>query len=421
MTEERRSNYPNLLFFCEFPPSNNGGGPVTVRRLLADYPSEHISVLTSRCAFKSARHNGKLECRHYLFPRTNRAVRCRWGIGRIKEVIDLLLLPVLVLAAVWRIKRERVDVIMTIAHGDFLLAVALASALTATPFIMLAHDDWVEIVRRSASILKYCQPERLFRRIARQASRIYAVSPYMQQMLGSQYEIEAELQMSALEPKRADYSTDTKEKEFQKESLCIVYAGSGFGMDCLSLLAGIIKEDKLKDQGINSLELHLFIHLTPKKVEELGWDSGRIIIHGWVGPEELYAALAEADILFLPFSFQEKDEGITRTSFPTKAADYLASETAILICAPAYSSLLQYAGAYKFAEVVDELNEKALMQGILNIFGSEDHRRQLRENARSVFEQNHNLTRQRAELLASINKIARVSPERASLSSCFEK
>jgi Glycosyltransferase Family 4 len=421
MTKEPHSNYPNLLFFCEFPPSNNGGGPVTVRRLLADYPPQHISVLTSTSAFKSAMNNGKLDCRHHLFPRTNRAVNCRWGLGRIKEIIDLLLLPALVLAAVWQIRRKRIDVILTVAHGDFLLAVALACALTTTPFIMLVHDDWVEIVRRSSSILKYCQPERLFRRIARQARRIYAVSPYMQQMLRSQYHVEAELQMSALEQKQADSANTNKERGAKKESLRIVYAGSGFGLDCLSLLAGIVKEDKMKDLGIKSLELHLFMHLTPKKAQELGWNSERIIVHGWVGPKELDAALAEADILFMPFSFQEREVGITRTSFPTKAADYLASEKPILLCAPAYSSLLQYAGTYNFAEVVDELSEKTLMQGILNIFGSEDYRQQLRRNARSVYEQNHNLTRQRVELLASINKVARVNPESASLKSCFEE
>jgi hypothetical protein len=336
-------------------------------------------------------------------------------------VIDLLLLPTLVLAAVWLIKRERVDVIMTIAHGDFVLAVALASALTSTPFIMLAHEDWVEMVRQSASILKYWKPERLFGSVVRRAGRIYAVSPYMQQMLRSQYHVEAELQLPALEPKPVSYSQSSGEKGAQKERIQIVYAGSGFGMDCLSLLAGIVKEDKMKDRGIKSLELHLFMHLTPKKAHELGWDSERIVVHGWVGPEELEAALAAADILFIPYPFQQKEEGITRTNFPTKAADYLASETPILICAPAYSSLLQYARTYNFAEVVDELNEKALMQGILNIFSSEDYRQQLKENARSVFEQNHNLTRQRVELLASINKIARVNPERASLSSCFEK
>ena len=37
----------NLLFMCDFPPSNLAGGSILMSRLLQDYPPDRITVLAS--------------------------------------------------------------------------------------------------------------------------------------------------------------------------------------------------------------------------------------------------------------------------------------------------------------------------------------------------------------------------------------
>lgn len=373
-------------------------------RLLANYPSHKITVLTSARALRLSPPEGRLKCEHILFPRTNRVGR--WGIGRLKELFDWLFFPALVLMGIWVIKRKRIQVMVTIAHGDFVLATAVASVATGIPFVMIVHDDWIENVRRGPSFLRFCRPKHLFGIVARKAAYTYSISPLMQEKLRVECRVKSELQMPAIECPQLDIVASNSSEKKNRDTLRIVYAGNGFGLDCLGLLVGVLKGHRLKYCGIRSCELHLYMPLTSRQIEQLGWCHERIVIHGWISSNELQRVFATADILFLPFSFQEHEKCITTTSFPTKTSDYLASQSPILICAPAYSSAAQYAKRFRFAEVVSELNEEALVQGISKIWKSQEYQEELRKYARLVLEQNHNLTKQRAEFLELLVRLA---------------
>src|ERR1700728_848126 len=85
----------NLLFICDFPPSNLAGGPILTSRLLRDYPAGRIVVLTSSRYLRVSPKEGRLACAHVAFPTTTGWGR--WGLGRIKNAIDWLMLPVLTL------------------------------------------------------------------------------------------------------------------------------------------------------------------------------------------------------------------------------------------------------------------------------------------------------------------------------------
>jgi len=404
MAKNQDVEEPNLLFFCDFPPCNGGGGAILASRLLAEYPPERITVLTSDRAIELSTPACRLKCEHILFPRKGRVGR--WGWGRIKELLDWVLFPLLVLKGIRVVKRNRIQVMVTIAHGDFVLAVAIVSALTSTPFVMLVHDDWIDNMRRGPSYLRFFRPKGIFTKVARNASRIYAVSPYMQEMLKSECGVESELQMPAIGYPHINKSAYQNSNQDSLRTFRIIYAGNGFGLDCLSLLVRVLKGEKLKPYGINSTELHLYMPLSSERIGQLGWRHESVIAHGWVAQDELQAAVASADILYLPFSFQGDQRLITRTSFPAKISDYLATGKPILICAPPYSSAAQYAEQYGFAEIVKELTEEALVQGIHRIWKSKDYREQLRENARFTFERNHDITKQRESFLETVMHIA---------------
>jgi len=227
----------------------------------------------------------------------------------------------------------------------------------------------------------------------------------MQEKLRLECGVDAELQMCAADSTWQCESTRGAVSD-QKSTTCIVYAGNAYGMDSLSLLAAVVKNDRLKGLTGVSAELRLYTPLTVDQIERLGWDHQSISNKGWVSADKLREAYAQADILFLPFSFEEAQRGINSTSFPAKAAEYLASGKVILICAPPYSSTAQYANRFGFAEVVTELTEEALMRGILNLC-NEEYRRELLERAGQVFEKNHNLARQISEFIQSLRRIVR--------------
>jgi glycosyltransferase involved in cell wall biosynthesis len=393
----------NLLYICDFPPSNLAGGPILMSRLLRDYPPDRIVVMTSSRYSRVSPKEGRLACPHIAFPTTNGWGR--WGLGRIKNAIDCLMIPVLGLVTAYLIKQRRVDVMMTIVHGNFFIAAAIAGWITRTPYIAVAHDDTVTPIQRRSRLLNYVL-RRSVGRALRGASHIYAISPEMQQLLESEYGVDSELQRPGTERDRLSGSVLTKLSAHSHSAL-IVFAGAitDSVQDSLKLMAEILISGKLQSYGVQSAELHLYTQLDPERIRDWGWDHPSISVHGWVSQQELQGVLRAADILFLPFSFSERVRYAVESAFPSKTADYLAAGKPILVFGPLYSSVVHYGAQEGFAEIVTEFSADALARGIHNIVAFPEHRDALACRALEVFSQNHDIDRQRNQFLVVLNTL----------------
>ncbi|MBV9866493.1 MAG: glycosyltransferase [Abitibacteriaceae bacterium] len=403
--------YPKLLYFCDFPPSNLRGGSVLITRLLADYPQDKVVILTGMSYLRISPQEGRLKCNQIIFPTTDASGR--WGRGAIKSALNWLSIPILALFGMGQVKRRNVEAIVTIAHGYFFLAAALTSLFTSVPLILIVHDDWVGGVRKSR--LPKCFYTFIFRVTGRIAQRVYAVSPFMQEYLKSDYNIDSTLQMSAIElcpvlepDKRDDHSAPVIQRN-QLGCVRVLYAGMTTSAmdDSLAMLIQLIKDDKLQRRFSLSCELDLYTPATSEEIKALGWEHEHIRVHGWVSQSELHDTLRTADILFLPFSFREEEKYATTRAFPTKTADYLGARRPILIFAPSDSSIVRYARQFGFAEIVDEPSLEALAQGIQHISSSREYQERLVTNATAICEKNHSIAKQRAEFVETIQFLAR--------------
>ena len=396
-------NHPNILFVCDFPPSNHQGGSILAARLLADYPVDRLTVMTGTAGLKAAPREGQLRCRHILFPTINETGRL--GIGRLKTAINWSLLPVLTLTIIWRIVTRHIKLSLSIAHGRFFIAATLASIITSTPLILIVHDDWVADTSRNAYVLKYFAAE-LFGFAARTANHVYAVSQTMQELLKATYGVTSELQLPATEP----YEQMSSRRNGGSEQACLRIAYSGIChtayVDGLDVLIDVLKSGTLAASGIKSWELHLYSPVTPEDARQKGWIHQGIRFHGWVPQEDLRRGLSQADIVFAPLSFHEDMKYFVERSFPSKTADYLACRKPVLIRAPAYSSLVQYARPLGCAEIVDEPDKENLVRGILRIWTSPEHQRSLTANAQLAFRENHDIITQRAGFRRIVDALA---------------
>jgi glycosyltransferase involved in cell wall biosynthesis len=149
----------------------------------------------------------------------------------------------------------------------------------------------------------------------------------------------------------------------------------------------------------------LYTQLSPERIHDWGWDHHSISVHPWVSQQELQAVLRRADILFLPYSFSEASRYAVESAFPSKTADYLAAGRPILVFGPRYSSLVRYAKEQGFAEVVDNCDEDLLARGIERILSDSAYRSQLCKRSLAVFEQKHNIVRQRKEFRSLLSRI----------------
>lgn len=391
-----------LLYLCDFPPSNLRGGTVLISRLLESYPMSDLLMFTGSYFDNVSPKEGRLRCRQIVFPTTNETGR--FGLGRIKSLIDWLAIPIITVCGAWLVKSNRIKVIVTIAHGHFFIAAALISRISGVPLILMVHDDWVAGVMKGSLVLKYFSVP-IFRWVVKSAAHIYAVSPYMAKMLLEKYGTEAEVQMPAIDPRVME--TPPTPVKSESECLRIVYAGTLTGAtdDSFNLLLNLIKSNKLLNYGIKDWELLLFVMATPKQARDCGWENERIKFRGWVSQDELKSALGMADILFLPFSFREEERYATSQAFPSKTADYLLSGKSILICAPPYSSLVRYGREFGFAEIVDEPNEQLLAESIGRIWASASYREELAFNSAAALKANHDINKQRLEFTRVINEL----------------
>jgi glycosyltransferase involved in cell wall biosynthesis len=384
-----------LLYVFEYPPCDATAGPILMARLLKGYVTDKLHVLAGSYFLKRFQR-GRLDCHHLSFLQTSDTGR--WGLGRLKQLLELALLPVLAVHCGRVIRRYRIEAVLSLAHGMFFVAAAVAARRSRVPFVLIVHDDWVDFMRSHKWV-----PNPVarwgYRRVLRSATKIYAVSPGMQQALRQEYGVESEVQLPASEAQPASAGPDSA-----RDTLRVVFAGAVtiVTIPSIDLLVKALQSPALS--GIKwSLDLY---GAFPIHLRQPGWDDARVRAHGWAPQPDVHAALRQADVLYLPYSFDDANLRVVQTSFPSKLADYLAAGKPVLICAPPESTVMPYAREGGFAELVDRPSQDLLAAALLRLATSPEHRQRLAARGLQVFSENHDIVRQRREFMACITRLA---------------
>lgn len=384
-----------LLYMCDFPPSNLGGGPILMSRLLKEYPPESITVLTSDRFAKISPPEGRLHCEEIIVPLSEGYGR--FGLGYFRIALNWLRIPFIAWRATQIIRKRQSAAILTVLHGYFVFAVALAARVTGIPYVVIAHDDYSISMNPVARLMT--------RAVLRNAAHIYCVSPGMQETLGSRFGVNSELQPPATEKPQLQSS------QRKGDELSIIFAGSitAAVQDSLRAAAELITSGRLKQCGVTNAKLHLYTVVKEEQKRAWGWEHPDIVVHSWIGQDELVRVLRSGDILFLPFSHAASQKHTVQTAFPSKTADYLASGTPILVYGPEYSSLVAYARREGFGEIVSDGEPDSLLAAIRRIACSAEHRQALSARSLEAFWKYHNIEKQRADFSETVSSIARAN------------
>ena len=356
-------------------------------------------VITSKHGLEHSQGMDLLKCRHIAFPIFRGA-----GHPWLRKLGNCLSLARVAIRATQEIRRQRMEVVITIIQGRYYFAAGLASWLTATPQIAIVHDSL-----DASNVGRWKFPatmrRRLTTRILKRAAHIYVVSPEMQRLVFGECGRKAEIQLpSTAMPAR---ESDGQVYLIGLGRPVILFAGTvGYTVkDGLDLLANLIATGKLKEYGMPEAKLHLCTSMTDAEMQKHGWDRPGIIAKGWLSQAELARELSSADILFLPYSFSKISQEAVKTAFPSKAADYLAAGKPIVVFGPKNSSLVRYASEQGFAEIIDEFSEAALACGIQKIALSPSYREKLAARALEVFSANHDIRSQRQKFYLTLDRI----------------
>lgn len=124
-----------------------------------------------------------------------------------------------------------------------------------------------------------------------------------------------------------------------------------------------------------------------------------------VAYSELPKVFAEADFLYLPYDFSAESIRFIKYSMPTKAPEYMASGTPIIMFAPGETDLVINAQKGCWAKVVTENKIELLSNAISQLINSESERKQIAENAVRIAESNFDSNKIRnhfKELISSL-------------------
>jgi glycosyltransferase involved in cell wall biosynthesis len=401
VTREVLSNEAvNLLYVCDFCPSNDSGGAILMKRMLQSYAPDHVIVFTNSEAFCQSQPPDRLSCPHVVFPKFG--VSKRLWVGRLKHLLNWAVLACVTVAATMTILRRQAAVLVTVFHDRYFLAAAAAGWLTRKPYVVVVHDDFVSR-EESATWFSRRIVKPLSGMVLRHAAHVYAISPGMRRLLQVEFGAESEVQWPATErhPRRAQFAAAAG-----KETVILFAGGIGYAVeDSLRLLIEIITSSRLKRDGI-SVKLHLYSRLSDDQRGAFG-NHPDVVVKNWVMQSEMPGVLAGADILFLPYSFLESSRHAVETAFPSKTADYLAAGKPVLVFGPPYSTVVDYALEEGFAEVVTECSADALIRAIERVLLAPGHGAALRAKALEVFFRNHDIDRQRAQFRLLLQSLTR--------------
>jgi hypothetical protein len=374
--EEFISNLPRLLYIGDVPVESTVAGSALLYRLLQEYPVDRLCIVEGNIA-KSQLQNRLPDVDYQtLSVGYERLLRSR---------LVFLYTSYLFLTAKWRsrqlnkiIKTFKPEAILTVAHGLSWITAAELARKNKLPLHLIVHDEWTSFIAVLPP-LKSLATE-VFGNIYRQANSRLCVSPYMKEFYKNQYGIEGDV----LYPSRAkDIPVFEKPHDKSKKDspLVFAYAGSIHSKayaESLVAVASIL--EKLGDN------LVIYSQLNQLSIEQLGLNRPNIITRSLIPSNKLiYTLREEADVLFLPMSFEAEDRSNSEMSFPSKLTDYTAIGLPLLIWGPVYCSAVVWAKANPdVAEVIENQDIKYLSDSIKRLNKSLEYRCKLATNALNV-------------------------------------
>ncbi|MBI2910187.1 MAG: glycosyltransferase [Chloroflexi bacterium] len=369
------------LVITEWAPPVVEGGPVLLGRLLRRFPKGSYAFLCRRPEeHRSAVDpSGRLDCQYDFFH-----VPQFLGSGRVarnlNRVLTYLLIPMLTVRGLRLVRSGKFDNILSTTMGEgAIIAAYFVSLVTRRPLFVYCFDAWRELaVGRVDRVMAF-----LFeRRVLSHAASVFVMSEALQGFYRQKYGLSTVMLPHPVD--RSLYDANGKSPR-------------PVGKECRIVFTGVIHSPQLDSvkrlaEVVNSLENAKLALYTPNSPHELAAAGvgGRNVEYGFVESTDVPRVQQEADVLFLPMAFNFPNPALIATASPSKMPEYLAAARPILVHAPSYSFIADYARKHGFGLVVDKPDEKELKAALLSLMNDQELRGSLAEKGRALA-QHHDL------------------------------
>lgn len=169
------------------------------------------------------------------------------------------------------------------------------------------------------------------------------------------------------------------------ENPTILYAGRiGLGIDtALKSIAEAIS-------NINK-ELHISMKFLIQAQAAPSWikNYANVEHKEFVPYDQLPYEFGSTDFLILPYDFSPESLAYIKYSMPTKASEYMASGSPIIIYAPEETALVQYAKKNSWASIITEQDTTALTAALKKLILDKAYRENFAATAKKLAEKRH--------------------------------
>ena len=380
-----------MLIIWSWIPCKQTGAGILMRRLFSSYPPDRLWALTSASTKRIAARYDPVPPPERQVSVTEIQIPRRW-IDRLAQFLNRLLIPWIVWRGVRLARKEKIEALFTVPWDQFTIAAYLIHRITSLPMYMYIMDDPAGTRRAFGFrpvLYSFFMPG-----LVRACKRIWGVSDGMCEYFEKTYGVRCLPLLPLLNIE--DFQTKAvREADRADGSFHIVFTGSIYSaqVDAVRRLVHVVDREAANDGGGQArMRLTLYTSSSSTALEKMGL-AGRNVRRDEVRQEDIARAMAEADVAFLPLSFEPDMRHIVETSFPSKTAEYLAAGVPILVHAPSHSAVARYCREQECALVVDEPNETALHDALLRLQSDAALRRRLSAKARETAEKNHDVLR----------------------------
>lgn len=270
------------------------------------------------------------------------------------------------------------------------------------PMVYHVMDDWPSTISNGGPFGKYWSKvvDRDLRALLRRTDVFMSISDLMSKEYKRRY---GKQSLAFHNPIDVDFWKAEQRTGYElSKKPTLLYAGrTGMGIDSsLKTVARAVQRVN-QDLGV-SLQFVLQTGEKPAWIRRYNCVEHRPL----VPYRELPRVFAEADFLILPYDFSESALKFIRYSMPTKASEFMASGTPIIIFAPKRTAMVNYAEAYQWAKIVTENSTGELAGTIRRLVQNREDRERTGQRAVEIAESRHDartITKEFRKVICSLH------------------
>ena len=248
-------------------------------------------------------------------------------------------------------------------------------------------DDWPMLIGVKGFFSSYWKNkiDKEFNTLLKLVDTHLGISDYMAMAYKKRYKIDF---ITFHNPIKLDFWQKGQKKHYKLSSEPkLMYAGRiGLGIDnSLQTIARAI--EKL------NMEMQINLQFVIQSAEPPSWVKNYpVVVHkSFVPYSQLPYEFGSPDFLILPYDFSPESLAYIKYSMPTKASEYMASGTPIIIYAPQETALVDYAMRNNWATIVTDKEENILVEALKKMISNKGYRQNLAETAKNIATQRHDI------------------------------